>query len=224
MKSGVQIVTRLSLRITSVLYKRLINKWLATSIKKNKNSVALFFEEDQHVVNLSVSQRVCIECLDLPVRCDGCKNVIVHHSIGEFVDWMLRKVNNHYIFIAHNSGKYDSQFVIREFQKRLIPTDAEMSVTCNGNKLLGILFRSVYIKDSACFIPLPLEQFPKAFGLKEMKKGFFCHLFTEYLNMAIKVKQEASGFPENCETEQQKQDYIADYESKEGRNKIKCAV
>ncbi|XP_071138386.1 uncharacterized protein [Mytilus edulis] len=36
-------------------------------------------------------------------------------------------------------------------------------------------------------------------------------LFDAYVNLFLKLKQEASGFPEECRTEQQKRDYIADY-------------
>ncbi|CAC5406995.1 unnamed protein product [Mytilus coruscus] len=41
-------------------------------------------------------------------------------------------------------------------------------------------------------------------------------LFDGYVNLFLKLKQEASGFPSECETEQQKMDYIADYAKKEG--------
>ncbi|XP_063446821.1 uncharacterized protein LOC134726353 [Mytilus trossulus] len=41
-------------------------------------------------------------------------------------------------------------------------------------------------------------------------------LFDGYVNLFLKLKQEASGFPSECETEQQKMDYIADYAQKEG--------
>ncbi|CAC5412403.1 unnamed protein product [Mytilus coruscus] len=41
-------------------------------------------------------------------------------------------------------------------------------------------------------------------------------LFDGYVNLFLKLKEEASGFPSECETEQQKMDYIADYAKKEG--------
>lgn len=41
-------------------------------------------------------------------------------------------------------------------------------------------------------------------------------LFTEYVNTFLKVKQEASGWPEWCVNEQVKQKYIQDYYNKEG--------
>jgi hypothetical protein len=54
------------------------------------------------------------------------------------------------------------------------------------------------------------------------KKG---GLFTEYVNNFLKIKQEASGFPEWVESEQDKLSYINDYKRNEGifldYNKIK---
>lgn len=41
-------------------------------------------------------------------------------------------------------------------------------------------------------------------------------LFADYVNLFLKFKQEASGFPPECNTEQQKMDYIADYAKNEG--------
>ena len=40
--------------------------------------------------------------------------------------------------------------------------------------------------------------------------------FDGYVNLFLKLKQEASGFPEGFETDQQKMDYIADYAKKRG--------
>ncbi|KAK3104555.1 hypothetical protein FSP39_004928 [Pinctada imbricata] len=45
------------------------------------------------------------------------------------------------------------------------------------------------------------------------KKG---GLFTEYVNMFLKIKQEASGFPAECESEEEKLEYIRQYRLKEG--------
>ena len=41
-------------------------------------------------------------------------------------------------------------------------------------------------------------------------------LFTDYVNMFLKIKQEASGFPDSCKTEEQKREYIRMYKEKEG--------
>ena len=40
-------------------------------------------------------------------------------------------------------------------------------------------------------------------------------LFREYVNTFLKIKQEASGYPKNCVTEEQKQQYIEKYFERE---------
>ncbi|CAC5376469.1 unnamed protein product [Mytilus coruscus] len=42
-------------------------------------------------------------------------------------------------------------------------------------------------------------------------------LFAQYVNMFLKLKQQASGFPNECETDEQKMEYIARY-AERGRN------
>ena len=46
-----------------------------------------------------------------------------------------------------------------------------------GTKIVTITFRGIKYIDSASFIPMPLDKFPKTFGLSELKKGFFPHKF-----------------------------------------------
>lgn len=41
-------------------------------------------------------------------------------------------------------------------------------------------------------------------------------LFKSYINTFLKIKQEASGWPSHCRTEEEKRMYISEYEEKEG--------
>ena len=41
-------------------------------------------------------------------------------------------------------------------------------------------------------------------------------LFKEYVNTFLKIKQEASGYPKDCVTDEQKQRYIDEYYEHEG--------
>ena len=50
------------------------------------------------------------------------------------------------------------------------------------------------------------------FPQKQQKTG----LFAEYVNTFLKVKQESSGWPENCETEEEQTEYLREYEEVEG--------
>jgi hypothetical protein len=41
-------------------------------------------------------------------------------------------------------------------------------------------------------------------------------LFKDYINTFLKIKQEASGYPKDCVTEEQKQHYVDEYLEKSG--------
>jgi hypothetical protein len=41
-------------------------------------------------------------------------------------------------------------------------------------------------------------------------------LFKDYVNTFLKIKQESSGYPKNCVTEEQKQQYVNEYLAVEG--------
>ena len=41
-------------------------------------------------------------------------------------------------------------------------------------------------------------------------------LFKDYVNTFLKIKQESSGYPKNCTTEEQKQQYVEEYLEVEG--------
>jgi len=56
------------------------------------------------------------------------------------------------------------------------------NVLVNGTKTLSIEHRSIKIIDSYSFLPMALEKFSTTFGLVELKKGFFPHLFNKIDN------------------------------------------
>ena len=47
----------------------------------------------------------------------------------------------------------------------------------NGAKLLEVKHNNVRFIDSLSFMAMPLAAFPKTFGITELKKGYFPHLF-----------------------------------------------
>jgi hypothetical protein len=56
-----------------------------------------------HVVNLAIAQRVCVKCIDnYSERCEKCCQKIIYYNISDFVDFVLDKENEFYIFISHN--------------------------------------------------------------------------------------------------------------------------
>lgn len=68
--------------------------------------------------------------------------------------------------------------------KNICPKDPDPLVISTGSKLLCIRFRDVRVIDSFSFMPIGLAHFPGAFGIKEMKKGFFPHLFNKDQNQS----------------------------------------
>ena len=59
----------------------------------------------------------------------------------------------------------------------MLSIDHMPNIIMNGTKILTISFHNVKFIDSYAFIPIALKKFTKTFDLKELKKGFFPHLF-----------------------------------------------
>ena len=100
--------------------------------------------------------------------------------IEEFLDWtqsLVRTPNPHIkrniICIAHNFKGYDSYFILELCYKQYMKPEQLV----NGAKILSLSFMGLKFLDSLSFLPMPLAAFPKAFGLQELKKGFFPHFF-----------------------------------------------
>lgn len=78
--------------------------------------------------------------------------------------------------------RFDGQFILEWPLKQ--GTTPEV-IPCGG-KLMSIRLRSsgVNIVDSLNFLPMPLSRLPSSFGLSELKKGYFPHLFNTRENQA----------------------------------------
>ena len=83
------------------------------------------------------------------------------------------------IVVAHNFKGYDGYMVMEELYRQHA-TNLEMIV--NGAKLLMVELPRVKFIDSMNFFPMALSNFPKTFGLKELRKGFFPHFFNTIQN------------------------------------------
>ena len=75
--------------------------------------------------------------------------------------------------IAHNFQGYDGYFIVDEYHKQ----HRIVEQIRNGAKLLQVTFDCIRFIDSLSFFQMPLSAFPKTFGLTELKKGYFPHLF-----------------------------------------------
>lgn len=93
-----------------------------------------------------------------------------------FLEWLISTpelVDT--IWIAHNAGSYDMQFILRMLERKEIPYDYVPSPN-SKHKMLSLTFESFRLVDSIRFIPGSLDSIAKAFGL-ELAKGKFPHLF-----------------------------------------------
>ena len=82
--------------------------------------------------------------------------------------------------MAHNFQGYDSYFVLQFLGENGVKYDVIMQ----GMKVLSLTVPMFKIKfiDSLNFIPMRLADFPKTFGMDELAKGYFPHLFNKKEN------------------------------------------
>ena len=117
---------------------------------------------------------------------------IVHNEAGDewifqgsdttkdFCEWLLSEEHRSCIVVAHNFQGYDGYFIQEFLNKNAIKYD----VLLRGAKILSLTISMFNIKfiDSLNFIPMSLSKFPKTFGMTELCKGYFPHLFNKEEN------------------------------------------
>ena len=83
------------------------------------------------------------------------------------------------IAIFHNLKGYDGMFLLQHCYNNNREVTDQITV---GTKILSFKSDRITFKDSLCFLSFPLSSFPATFGLKELCKGFFSHLFNTLEN------------------------------------------
>ena len=103
---------------------------------------------------------------------DGCTEEFFQYldNLCEDRDGDDRQV----IVIFHNFKSYDGMFIIQHLYETHREVTNQVTI---GVKILSLSSDLLTFKDSLCFLPFPLASFPATFGLAELKKGFFPHLF-----------------------------------------------
>jgi hypothetical protein len=98
--------------------------------------------------------------------------------MGEFGRWVMRRQMRRTTFVAHNSARYDSHFMLRW---AVTQTRQQVKIIAIGGKLLMVLFPAFEVRfvDSYNFLQAALARLPGMFGLAdEVRKGFFPHRFS----------------------------------------------
>ena len=83
------------------------------------------------------------------------------------------------VILFHNLKGFDGVFLLNSLYKACRRVEDQLTV---GSKVLSFVSGALTFKDSLCFLPMPLANFPSTFGLTELKKGFFPHLFNRPAN------------------------------------------
>ena len=124
--------------------------------------------DGRHVANLLVAE----------LEYENADTEIFHGEkcVEEFLEWLdsLSKEGRQPLTVlAHNFKGYDSYFILQEYHRQ----SRKVEQLRNGGKILQLKTGSIRFIDSASFCPFALSKFPSTFGLTELKKGYFPHLF-----------------------------------------------
>ena len=101
-------------------------------------------------------------------------------TTDDFCKWLFSEVNENALVLAHNQSNYDSYFILQYlYNNAILP-----KVIPNGSKNMATEIPACNIKmiDSINFLPCALAKLPKMFGLNELAKGYFPHLFNRKEN------------------------------------------
>ena len=99
----------------------------------------------------------------------------------EFGRWLFCDNHKDVTVIAHNMQSYDGIFLLNYMTKNCM----KPSVVFNGAKIMFMKVHSqlnIRILDSLNFLPMRLSKLPAAFGIDELKKGYFPHFFNTEAN------------------------------------------
>ena len=122
--------------------------------------------------------------------CEGCgkRQVIFKGSNTQqdFCKWLISKQHKDFTVIAHNARGYDSYFI---YDYLIENSHTPHPVIFSGSKIMCMSVPTgglnIRFLDSLNFLPMPLAQLPKSFGLEELKKGFFPHFFNTPDNQEV---------------------------------------
>ena len=137
-----------------------------------------------HVPNLCVAQQVCSYCVEdsnISQQCEHCgvrEYVFKRDPVREFIELALarKKKFQETVCIAHNAQGFDAQFILKYFVERTDMRD-KVSVILNGSKIISMKILHLKFIDSLNYMHMSLSALPKAYGLSNIKKGTFPHLF-----------------------------------------------
>ena len=136
--------------------------------------------DGRHAPNLCVVHEVCTTCIHVPMGhgtpCDCGRRQIVFKgptTLRDFGEYLFDGTNAGATCIAHNSSGYDAHLVL----SYLHDVGVKPQLIMNGRKIMCLKAGGVRLIDSLNFFAMGLAKLPKAFGVEELCKGYFPHLF-----------------------------------------------
>ena len=158
--------------------------------------------------------------------CKGCgkRQVIFRGPETKtlFCKWLIHKQHKDFTVIAHNARGYDSYFI---YDYLIANSHTPEPVIFSGSKIMymkvptgGINIR---LLDSLNFLPMPLAQLPKSFGLVELKKGFFLHYYNtaEHQNDVLINLPDVKYYDPDSMSKERREEFFKWYEE---NKKKKC--
>ena len=118
---------------------------------------------------------------------DECHTVYGNDCTARFVDELEGLAvdddgdDRRVIVVFHNLKGYDGMLLLRHMYANNREVTGMVTV---GVKVLSFTSDRLTFKDSLCFLPFALASFPVTFGLTELCKGFFPHLFNTTANQS----------------------------------------
>ena len=138
-------------------------------------------------------------CKGCGTRCEECDNTDLYANEDEgpcpgkcgfrevtfegpdtaekFGQWLFSDQHQYFKAVAHNMKGYDGYFLLEYLiDQSMRPT----KIIYSGSKIMYMTIElDLHIKviDSLNFLPMKLSALPNAFGLEELKKGWFPHYF-----------------------------------------------
>jgi len=205
----------------------------------DKNSLFVFFdiESEQserltdnslgavnlHKPILVIAHRTCNICKNEPLTagCTQCGNerkriFAGNESLQQFCEWLM-KLKGRIMVFAHNLRGFDGSFILKYIHQQGI----KPQVIMNGTKIMYMKTHNIQYKDSLNFLPMALSALPKTFGLHELKKGYYPHLFTTPQTMDYIGPLPAIEYytPDKMKT-QQRTDFLNWHREQTEQNKV----
>ena len=115
-------------------------------------------------------------------------------TVDRFCSWLFSHQHRDVIAIAHSVHAYDAYFLYNYLlQQSIIP-----NIIFKESKIMYCHVGSglnIRLLDSLNFLNMLLSQLPKNFGLVEMKKGYFPHLYNTEENSMLKCRKRLTHLP-----------------------------